>query len=114
MCNDKKNYGGINVNILAVTACPAGVAHTYMAKKALEKAGKEKGYKIKVETQGSMGIENELNEKEINKADVVIIAADTKIEKSNRFIDKKIYETSVSSAVKNAAKVIESSIKELA
>ncbi|MGG4178735.1 PTS fructose transporter subunit IIB [Virgibacillus pantothenticus] len=104
----------MNMNILAVTACPAGVAHTYMAKRALEKAAKEKGYKIKVETQGSMGIENELKEKEINKADVIIIAADTKIEKANRFMEKNVYETSVSSAVKNASKVIDSATEELA
>ncbi|WP_077601616.1 PTS fructose transporter subunit IIB [Oceanobacillus sojae] len=98
------------MNILAVTACPAGVAHTYMAKKGLEKAAKKLGHKIKVETQGSMGIENEITAKDLEKADLVIWAIDTKIEKANRFDDKTIHEVPVAAAVKNAAKVIEDAI----
>ncbi|MDN6836541.1 MAG: fructose PTS transporter subunit IIB [Lactococcus lactis] len=95
------------MNILAVTACPAGVAHTYMAKKALEKEAKKMGHKIKVETQGSMGTENEINSKDLEKADLVILAVDTKIEKANRFDNKVVYEVPVADAVKNASKVIE-------
>lgn len=98
------------MKIIAVTACPAGVAHTYMAKKGLEKAAKKLGYEMKVETQGSMGIENEIKTKDLQEADLVILAIDTKIEKANRFIDMKVHETSVSAAVKNAAKVIEEAI----
>ncbi|MFB1051287.1 PTS fructose transporter subunit IIB [Paraliobacillus sp. JSM ZJ581] len=98
------------MKIVAVTACPAGVAHTYMAKKGLEKAAKKAGYKIKVETQGSMGIENEIKEKDLEVADIVILAIDTKIDKSNRFDGMKVHETSVAAAVKNAAKVIEDAV----
>lgn len=101
------------MNILAVTACPAGVAHTYMSKKGLEKAAKKLGHKIKVETQGSMGIENEIKDKDLDKADLVILAIDTKIEKANRFDDKTTHEVPVSAAVKNAAKVIEDAINKL-
>ncbi|GGP07765.1 PTS fructose transporter subunit IIB [Oceanobacillus neutriphilus] len=101
------------MNILAVTACPAGVAHTYMAKKGLEKAAKKMGHKIKVETQGSMGIENEIKATDLEKADLVIWAIDTKIEKANRFDGKTIHEVPVAAAVKNAAKVIEDAIAKL-
>lgn len=101
------------MNILAVTACPAGVAHTYMAKKGLEKAAKKMGHKIKVETQGSMGIENEIKPKDIEKSDLVILAIDTKIEKANRFDNKIIHEVPVAAAVKDAAKVMEDAIAKL-
>lgn len=101
------------MNILAVTACPAGVAHTYMAKKALEKEAKKMGHKIKVETQGSMGTENEINSKDLEKADLVILAVDTKIEKANRFDNKIVYEVPVADAVKNASKVIEDATAKL-
>lgn len=101
------------MNILAVTACPAGVAHTYMAKKALEKKAKKMGYKIKVETQGSMGTENEINSKDLEKADLVILAVDTKIEKANRFDNKIVYEVPVADAVKNASKVIKDATAKL-
>lgn len=96
--------------ILAVTACPAGVAHTYMAKKGLEKAAKKLGYKIKVETQGSMGIENEIIEEDIARADLVILAVDTKVEKYERFDGKNIHEVPVAAAVKDATKVIEEAV----
>src|SRR5699024_8135230 len=98
------------MKIVAVTACPAGVAHTYMAKKGMQKASKKMGHKIKVETQGSMGIENEIKDKDIQEADVVIMAIDTKIEKANRFEGMKIHEVPVAAAVKNANKVIEDAI----
>lgn len=101
------------MNILAVTACPAGIAHTYMAKKALEKEAKKMGYKIKVETQGSMGTENEINSKDLEKADLVILAVDTKIEKANRFDNKIVYEVPVADAVKNASKVIKDATAKL-
>ncbi|WP_188455846.1 PTS fructose transporter subunit IIB [Virgibacillus oceani] len=101
------------MNIVAVTACPAGVAHTYMAKKGLEKAAKKLGHKIKVETQGSMGIENEIKVKDLEKADLVIFAVDTKVEKANRFDDKTIHEVPVAAAVKNATKVIEDATAKL-
>ncbi|ASN04297.1 PTS fructose transporter subunit IIB [Virgibacillus necropolis] len=101
------------MEIVAVTACPAGVAHTYMAKKGLEKAAKKMGYKIKVETQGSMGIENELKAKDLKDVNVVILAIDTKIEKASRFNDMQVHETSVAAAVKNSSKVIEDAVNKL-
>lgn len=101
------------MKIVAVTACPAGVAHTYMAKKGLENAAKKLGYKIKVETQGSMGIENEIKSKDLEDVDVVILAIDTKIDKANRFNDIPVHEVPVAAAVKNASKVVEDAIKKI-
>lgn len=98
------------MKIVAVTACPAGVAHTYMAKKGLEKAAKKSGFKIKVETQGSMGIENEIKGKDLADTDLVILAVDTKIEKADRFNNMNVYETSVAAAVKNPTKLIQDAI----
>lgn len=68
--------------IVATTSCPVGIAHTYMAAENLEKAGKELGVEVKVETHGSIGVENELAASDINEAAGVIIAADTKVDKS--------------------------------
>lgn len=91
--------------IVAITSCPTGIAHTYMAAEGLERGAKKLGHTIKVETQGSIGVENKLTEKEIAEADLVIIAADTKVDLS-RFAGKKIYETSTSAAIKDGAGVI--------
>ncbi|OCN05445.1 PTS sugar transporter subunit IIC [Erysipelotrichaceae bacterium MTC7] len=85
--------------IIAVCACPAGIAHTYMAAENLENYAKKNGYDIKVETNGSSGVENRLNENDITAADYVIIAADTKVE-MERFKGKLLLETSVSTAVR--------------
>lgn len=87
--------------IVAVTACPTGIAHTYMAAEQLEKVGKQLGHKIKVETQGAMGIENELTAAEIREADVVVFAADIGVEERQRFDGKKIVEVSVQLAIKD-------------
>jgi fructose-specific phosphotransferase system IIB component len=62
------------MKIIAVTACPTGIAHTYMAAEMLEKKARELGHEIKVETQGSMGIENELTPADVQGADVVVFA----------------------------------------
>lgn len=77
------------MKIVAVTACTAGIAHTYMAQEALEQEAKRRGYEISVETQGGMGIENELSEEEINEADAVILAASIGIEGDERFEEKR-------------------------
>lgn len=63
-------------HIVAITACAAGIAHTYMAAESMEQAGKKRGDSVRVETQGSIGAENVLSEQEIKQADVVIVAAD--------------------------------------
>lgn len=91
--------------IVAITSCPTGIAHTYMAAEGLERAAKKMGHTIKVETQGSIGTENKISEKEAAEADIVIIAADTKVDLS-RFVGKKIYETASNAAIKDGAGVI--------
>ncbi|MGA9517653.1 MAG: PTS fructose transporter subunit IIB [Trichococcus sp.] len=76
------------MKVVAVTACPTGVAHTYMAQEAIEKECRKRGYEFKVETQGSMGIENELEQEEVDAADVVILAVAISIEGEERFEEK--------------------------
>jgi fructose-specific phosphotransferase system IIB component len=89
------------MKIVAVTACPTGIAHTYMAAEQLEKTAKAMGYEISVETQGSMGVENELTAKAIKEADVAIFAVDIEVENLDRFDGKKIVRVGVSEAIKN-------------
>jgi len=98
------------IKIVATTACPTGIAHTYMAAEALEKAAKELGVEIKVETQGAKGAENQLTEKDINEADVVIVAAATKVDLS-RFRGKPIVEVPLQEAIKNAETVVRRAIE---
>ncbi|HET7580776.1 MAG TPA: fructose-specific PTS transporter subunit EIIC [Bacillales bacterium] len=93
--------------IVAVTACPTGIAHTYMAQEALNQAAEELGYEIHVETQGASGVEQKLSEEQIEAADAVIIAADKKVE-LDRFVGKPLLEDSVSSAIKDAESLIQS------
>lgn len=90
------------MNIIAITACATGVAHTYMAKRALEDAVKELGHSIKVETQGAMGIENELSETDIKNADVLILAVDVQISKKSRFDNIKKVEVPIATAIRQA------------
>ena len=85
--------------VLAVTACPTGIAHTYMAAEALEKAGKKLGISIKVETNGSGGAKNILTDEEIANCDGIIIAADKSVEMA-RFNGKKVIRTKVSDGIK--------------
>lgn len=91
--------------IVAVTACPTGIAHTYMAAENLEKAGKALGYDIKVETNGSVGVENALTEDDIRRAKAVVIAADTKVN-MGRFAGKALYYTSVAKGIKEPEELI--------
>lgn len=91
--------------ILAVTACPTGIAHTYMAAEALEKAGEKLGYSIKVETNGSGGAKNVLTDEEIAAADGIIISADKSVEMS-RFNGKKLISTKVSDGIKKPEELI--------
>ncbi len=95
--------------IVAITACPTGIAHTFMAASALEKIAADNGHEIKVETQGSVGAKNALTEEEISNADVVLIAADTHVEMT-RFEGKKYFETSTGEAIKNTNEVISSAL----
>jgi len=90
------------MKIVAVTACPTGIAHTYMAAEQLEKTAKALGHSIKVETQGAMGIENELSSKDIRDADVAIFAVDIEVERRERFDGKRIVEVAVKDAIRNS------------
>ncbi|MCI5602511.1 MAG: fructose-specific PTS transporter subunit EIIC [Clostridiales bacterium] len=103
--NDSENANKDVKFIVAVTACPTGIAHTYMAAEALEKKAKEIGCKIKVETRGSGGAKNVLTESEIERAEAVIVAADTKVPMS-RFNGKKVIEVQVSDGISKADKLI--------
>ncbi len=89
-------------NVVAITACPTGVAHTFMAAEALEEEGRKRGYNIKVETRGSVGAKNQLTDEEIEQADLVIIAADIEVP-LDRFDGKKLYRTKTGPALKKTA-----------
>jgi PTS system fructose-specific IIB component/fructose-specific PTS system IIB-like component len=89
------------MKIVAVTACPTGIAHTYMAAEQLEKTAKKLGHSIKVETQGAMGIENKLTESEISAAAVAILAVDIAIEEAERFDRVRKIKVPVQAAMKN-------------
>ena len=91
--------------IVAVTACPTGIAHTYMAAEALERAGKLLGIKVIVETNGAIGVENKLKKIDIDEAMAVIIAADSKVE-MDRFLGKPLIEVPVKQGIKNARQLI--------
>ncbi|MBV1817978.1 fructose-specific PTS transporter subunit EIIC [Anaerosalibacter bizertensis] len=98
------------MKLLAVTSCPTGIAHTYMAAEALQMAAKEMNVDIKVETHGSIGVENEITDKEIKEAHAVIIAADTKIDKT-KFQGLTIVEGTVQDAIKNSKGLIEKAMR---
>lgn len=91
--------------IVAVTGCASGIAHTFMAAESLEQAGEKLGYDIKVETNGAMGVENELTAQEIEEADVVIVASDIKVERV-RFSGKPLYDTTPAPAIDDGEQVI--------
>ncbi len=92
--------------ILGVTGCPTGIAHTYMAADALKKEAQERGYKIKVETNGSGGVKSKLTQEDIDRADGIIVAADTKVE-MDRFDGKKIVISPVADGVRKPGKLID-------
>lgn len=95
--------------IVAVTACPTGVAHTFMAAEALAEAGKAMGHAIRVETQGSVGAQNKLTDDEISAADVVVLACDIEVD-ATRFSGKRIYRTSTGNALKKPYPTLESAL----
>ncbi len=101
---DKNNY-----ELLGITACPTGIAHTYMAAESLEQMGKELGHPIKVETQGQSGTKNKLTDEEIKNAKAIIIAADVKVDLS-RFDGKKILRTGVSDGIHKPKELIEKAL----
>lgn len=101
------------MKIVGVTACPTGIAHTYMAQEALEKAARKLGYDIKIETQGAIGIENKLSQSDIDEADVIIFAVAIMIEEEERFEGKSIVKVKVNEAITKAELIIENAVKSI-
>lgn len=97
------------MKLVAITACPTGIAHTYMAAEALERAAKKKGIEMKVETRGSVGVENQLTDQEIQDAHAVIIATGATVSKE-RFEGKPILEVAVVEAIKNPEELIDKAL----
>lgn len=93
-------------DIVAATGCPTGIAHTFMAKEALEKAAAAKGLTIKVETHGQVGVENELTAAEIRNAKAVVVAADKDVQ-AERFAGKPMVNVGVTAAIKDAEGLID-------
>ncbi len=93
---------------VAVTKCPVGIAHTYMAAEKLEKAANELGVEIKVETQGSAGVENRITSEDLKRATAVIICADAAIDAKGRFNNQKVLETPIKRALEDAKELITS------
>lgn len=100
---------GNGYEILGITACPTGIAHTYMAAEALDNAGKEMGHLVKIETQGQSGVKNKLTKEEIRNAKAIIIAADIDIDLS-RFKGKKILKAKVSDGIHKPKDLIEKAL----
>jgi len=94
------------MKIVAITACPTGIAHTYMAAEALKKEAHKMGITIKVETQGAMGIENMLNSVDINHADIILIASDIEIEQRARFTGSKVICVSIEAVLADVGQVL--------
>ncbi|MGE7825754.1 fructose-specific PTS transporter subunit EIIC [Paenibacillus sp. NPDC093718] len=98
------------MKILAITSCPNGIAHTYMAAENLQKAGAKLGVELKVETQGSIGVENQFTEQDIREADGIIIAADKTVVK-DRFVGKKLLVVGVQDGIRRPEELIQRMIK---
>ena len=95
------------MKIVGVAACTVGIAHTYIAQEKLENAAKKAGHEMHIETQGTIGIENELTPDQIKEADLVILAIDVKISGRERFEGKRIIQVPTEIAVKSPNKLIE-------
>lgn len=102
-----------NLHIVAVTACATGVAHTYMAAEQLEKLAKTYRFSIKIETQGVLGLKNELNEKDIFDAELTIIASDITINNPTRFSGCRILNVCINSLLLKPSEVISAIRKSL-
>lgn len=110
---EEKEYNNQNFTVLAVTACPTGIAHTYMAADTLMKKAKEMGIAIKVETNGSTGVKNRLTDEEIKNAKGIIVAADKNVE-MDRFHGKHVEIVPVVEGIKNPEKLIKNAVEQKA
>lgn len=95
------------MNIVGITACTVGIAHTYIAKKKIEIAAQKAGHNVKIETQGTIGVENPLTAEEIAQADIVLLAADVKVSGEERFAGKRVVKVPTEIAIKSPNKLIE-------
>ena len=102
------------MKILAVTACTAGIAHTYIVAEKIQKAAEEMGHQCKVETQGSAGVQKELTAADIKDADVIIFSHDIAIRGTDRFAGKRIVDVPISLAMKQPKSLIATIEKKLA
>lgn len=98
------------MKIIAITSCPVGMAHTYMAAAALKKAADKLGHEIKVETQGSMGIRDKITLEEANNAELFIMAADVAIIEGERFKNVHTFETTTSKIIKKGEQIIKEAV----
>lgn len=94
------------MKILAVTACPSGVAHTYMAAEAITKKCRDREWEVKVETQGSIGVENRITEEDVRDADAVILTKDMPIKNEERFKGKLIARVAIGDAIKKTDAIL--------
>jgi fructose-specific PTS system IIB-like component len=91
----------MNMKVLAITACPTGIAHTYMAAERLTSACEKRGFEVKVETQGSIGVENEITSTDISGTDVVILTKEIAIKGKERFKGIPVVNVNISDLIKN-------------
>ncbi|MCI1241136.1 MAG: fructose PTS transporter subunit IIB [Bifidobacterium subtile] len=94
------------MKIVGVSACTIGIAHTYLAQQKVEDAAKAAGDDVKIETQGTIGIENALTAEDIAEADIVLLAVDIKIANEKRFSGKKVVKVSTDTAIKSPNKLV--------
>lgn len=99
------------MKIVGITSCPAGLAHTPMAAKALEKAGEKLGYGVRIEQQGLMGQVHKLTNQEIKEADFVLLATDQKVTDQERFTGKKQIRVSISTCIKAPEAVLQKCVQ---
>lgn len=99
------------MKIVGITSCPAGLAHTPMAAKALERAGSQLGYEVRIEQQGSLGQVHKLTDKEIKEADFVLLATDQKIIEQERFAGKKQIRVNIATCIKAPEAVLKKCVQ---
>lgn len=98
------------MKVVGITACPTGIAHTYMAQEALEKECKRRGFDVKIETQGAYGPGNELTQEEVDEADVAIIAVGVVIEGTERFDNALVLNADVNDAIGHPEQVVDDAV----
>lgn len=101
------------MKIVGIASCPAGLAHTPMAAKALEQAGKKNGVEVKIEQQGIMGMVNKITQEEANEADLVLIVSNQHVEGLERFKGKRMIKIDIGMAVKSADQIIKKCIDKI-